>query len=345
MSPTIEFAIRHGDITLFDADVVALKYALKFHGADREVAFALDQVGIALEELCPTVGDYSYVETHGGIRAQHALFVGVPSLSQFDYREIREFVVRVLNILSDVAPTTKHLAMTIHGPGYGLDEVEALLVQFEGYLQVIHGGGFALDLEYITIVDKNHDRVQRLRIALEKNLSNVGYASRVESRWAYRLTTPQRLIHAGRGSTVYATDLEMAGVESELKPHVFVAMPFKKDMEDVFYYGIQGPAHAIGFLCERVDQETFTGDILDRVKKRIETAAVVIAELSSANPNVYLEVGYAWGKGRPVILLVRSVKELCFDVRGQRCLTYELIKDLEKSLTKELNELKSKQLI
>lgn len=70
-------------------------------------------------------------------------------------------------------------------------------------------------------------------------------------------------------------------------------MTEEKDMDDVFYYGIQQPVRATGFLCERADQEAFLGDILDRVKQKIETAAVVIAELTGANPNVYLEIGYA----------------------------------------------------
>ncbi len=71
----------------------------------------------------------------------------------------------------------------------------------------------------------------------------------------------------------------------------------------------------------------------------------MIAELSGANPNVYLEVGYAWGKSRPTILLIKDDQELRFDVHGQRCLKYERIRDLEESLKKELNELKSKGFI
>ena len=158
-----------------------------------------------------------------------------------------------------------------------------------------------------------------------------------------------RPIQGGRDFQV-ETDLaaiaeKIAGILRHNSPHAFVAMPFRKDMDDVFYYGIQGPVHKAGFLCERVDQEAFTGDILNRVKERIETASVVIAELSGSNPNVYLEVGYAWGKGRPTILLLKNTEELRFDVHGQRCLFYERIKDLENSLIKELEELKSKQLI
>ncbi len=85
-------------------------------------------------------------------------------------------------------------------------------------------------------------------------------------------------------------------------------MPFKKDMEDVFYFGIQEPVRNAGFLCERIDMESFIGDILTQVKIKIEKANVLIAELTGSNPNVYLEVGYAWGKNIPTILLVRMQK-------------------------------------
>jgi nucleoside 2-deoxyribosyltransferase len=78
---------------------------------------------------------------------------------------------------------------------------------------------------------------------------------------------------------------------------------------------------------------------------RIKTADVVIAELSGANPNVFLEIGYAWGKGRPTILLAKSSEELRFDVRGQRVLKYENLVELRKALRKELKELKKQQLI
>ncbi len=71
----------------------------------------------------------------------------------------------------------------------------------------------------------------------------------------------------------------------------------------------------------------------------------MIADLSGANPNVYLEVGYAWGKGRPTLLLVKSEQELRFDVRSQRCLKYESIKNLADVLSRELRELQDKKII
>jgi nucleoside 2-deoxyribosyltransferase len=66
----------------------------------------------------------------------------------------------------------------------------------------------------------------------------------------------------------------------------------------------------------------------------------MIAVLTGANPNVYLEVGYAWGKGRPTILVTDDAENPRFDVQGQRCLKYKRIKDVEETLTRELRILK-----
>jgi hypothetical protein len=38
----------------------------------------------------------------------------------------------VIEIVSKEMPHVEHIAMTIHGPGFGLDEVESLLAQFAG---------------------------------------------------------------------------------------------------------------------------------------------------------------------------------------------------------------------
>ena len=128
--------------------------------------------------------------------------------------------------------------------------------------------------------------------------------------------------------------------KAETRAHVFVAMPFSVDMEDMFYYGIREPVEANGFRCIRVDKRAFTGDILEQVKINIQTAVAVVAELTTANPNVHLEVGYAWGKAVPTVLLLRHGEEPCFNVRGQRCLTYRTIRELQSNLTEELKRLK-----
>jgi hypothetical protein len=116
-------------------------------------------------------------------------------------------------------------------------------------------------------------------------------------------------------------------------------MPFTEEFEDVYHYGIEPPVRAAGYLCERADTRSFSGHILEWIKRRIDTAAIVLADLSTANANVYLEVGYAWGRGRPTILFTRDVQDLKFDVQSQRCLIYKRIRDLEEGLARELAQL------
>jgi hypothetical protein len=120
---------------------------------------------------------------------------------------------------------------------------------------------------------------------------------------------------------------------------VFVAMPFAREFGDRFHYGIERVVEDAGYLCERADLAAFTGDVMAWVRDRIDRATLVVADLTSANANVYLEVGYAWGKGIPTVLVVQDPKELKFDVQGQRCLAYEGIQHLEELLRGELSRL------
>jgi hypothetical protein len=215
------------------------------------------------------------------------------------------------------------VALTIHGPGYGLDEVEAFESELAGVVDAISDGHFPSDLESIAFVESDSGRVHRLTRSLKTLL-------------------PDGIIPINdRGSIVGLRDevqnsFRTAGYASSAKAHVFVAMPFAPDMDDIFHYGIQGAVNAAGLLCERADLSAFTGDVMNWVKHRISSATLVVADLSSANPNVYLEVGYAWGCRIPTVLLAKDPKDIKFDVSGQKFLLYKSIKNLEELLRKEL---------
>src|SRR5437588_12380480 len=104
MPQPIQILIEQGDIVSSKADVVALKYAQSFYGADAHIADALQSVGVSSDSLKPAIGDYRYVPSKGVITAPFVLFMGVPRLRQFSYPEIRAFAAQVLHILADVAP-------------------------------------------------------------------------------------------------------------------------------------------------------------------------------------------------------------------------------------------------
>jgi hypothetical protein len=310
-----------GDITDFACDVAVLKYAQAFYGADQAVALKVSNYP---QHIKPAPGAFIRIPTEGKIAARQVLFVGVPDLWKFDYEQIRVFSSASLKILAQQMPSARTVAMTMHGVNYGLDERESFFSQVIGIMDAVKSRDIPPSLSQITIVEQNEERAARLQSLLDENVSNInsineGGARSVQSQLSLGETAPEN--------------------RSTSKPHVFVAMPFSENMDDTYVFGIQAPINAAGYLCERVDMVTFTGDILERIKNRIETASLVVADLTTANPNVYLEVGYAWGKRRPTLLIARQGDELKFDVKGQRCVFYKNIVDLSRKLESDLKSL------
>jgi hypothetical protein len=322
----IVVAVVHGEALELNADVLAVKFAQSLYGAELDVVDRLLDKGINLLEGLPKLGQFLLIDSLGVAQAKKILFVGVEPIASFSYPQIRQFGRRIVEILKAEAVPARHVLTTIHGPGYGLDEVEAFESQLAGLIEVFGTSKVPDSLERITIVERNPSRAQRLSQVL-----------------ARLLPSGEVIVAAANGGgangETLAQKLGQVGYASAEKPRAFVAMPFAEEMEDVFHYGIQGAVNSAGFLCERADLSSFTGDVMTWVKSRIETASLVVADLSGANPNVYLEVGYAWACGRSTVLLVKDSAELKFDTRGQRCLVYKNIKDLEQKLGNELKAL------
>jgi hypothetical protein len=316
--PTV--LLKTGDIFNYKSDCLVLKYAQAYHGVDRMVARYLKGSASSDGSIAPKPGKYVFLPSNGQVGARHVLFVGVPELSKFDYSEIRGFASLAMRILRKELPEGEDVSMTMHGVGYGLDEREAFLAQVGGLSVAFESGKSPQGLKRVTIVERDEERVKRLQRILDENVPQKFLA----------VTSQKRKVASGT--------LKQAGVKT--KPHVFVAMPFMKKMDDVYIYGIEKPVHSAGYLCERVDMSVFTGDILTRIKSKIDTADFVIADLTGANANVYLEVGYAWAKERPTLLVVKKGAKLKFDVSGQRCIIYESINELEKRMRENLTQLK-----
>jgi nucleoside 2-deoxyribosyltransferase len=93
------------------------------------------------------------------------------------------------------------------------------------------------------------------------------------------------------------------------------------------------------FELVRVDQVEGDYDIVDRVYKEIDTADLIVADLTLSPANVYLEIGYARGRHKPVIQVSRIDTQLEFDVRGRRTLIYRNATTLEEKLARELDAL------
>jgi nucleoside 2-deoxyribosyltransferase/putative methionine-R-sulfoxide reductase with GAF domain len=120
-------------------------------------------------------------------------------------------------------------------------------------------------------------------------------------------------------------------------PYTFVLMPFSDEFRDVYEFGIKSVATSLGIRCERVDEIQFNDSILEQVRKGIQSADIVIADMSGRNPNVFYEVGYAHALQKQVILLTQQVPDIPFDLKTHNHIVYEgRIARLKELLTKRL---------
>ena len=121
---------------------------------------------------------------------------------------------------------------------------------------------------------------------------------------------------------------------------VFVVMPFSKEFGDVYRYGIKPACEAAGAQCIRVDEQIFTEGILDHIYQQIDSADLVVGEMSLHNPNVDHEIGYAKGRRKKVLLIARNASDIPFDLRGYRHIIYDSrIELLEQTLADNIREL------
>ncbi|MGH4024041.1 MAG: hypothetical protein ACRDRV_05590, partial [Pseudonocardiaceae bacterium] len=180
-------------------------------------------------------------------------------------------------------------------------------------------------LEYVTFAEISQSRAGRMRHKLR------------------RLLPDSMHVDGGLGARPNETlteHLRSVGYDSLVKRHAFVAMPFDGALEDHYYYAIAPAVRDAGLLCERMDEQNFTGDVVSRMKDRISSASLLVADVSHQNPNVYLEIGFAWGRAIPTVLLCsEECAQVAFDIQGQRLIRYQKIRDLESKLKHELSEL------
>jgi hypothetical protein len=80
--------VVNGNILATPCDVLVLKYARRFYGADQVVAtvLGLDKAPVKLSP-----GEHRLLPTNGRLPATGVLFVGVEGITNFGYSEIRSF--------------------------------------------------------------------------------------------------------------------------------------------------------------------------------------------------------------------------------------------------------------
>lgn len=295
-----------------DSDVLVLKYADGLHGVDAAVYQALRDARLNVQ--LPDLHGWTTVQTDGSITPTQVIYIGVGPLHHFGYPEIRDFARTSLAAVAEVSPAARRVALTLHGANYGLDEMTAFDAEIAGLLDGLRVSRIPPGLRRITIVESERRRAVRLAARLETLLPN--HVIRVDA--AGYAENPSRVMLA----------------EAATKPRVLVVMPFGPGMDEV-YEEIAAIAREVGYICERADKEIFTDDIVRWVQSRIAAADLVVADLTGANPNVYLEVGYAWALEKRLLLIMQDGERPRFNLSTQRCVMYKSVEQLREQLRPE----------
>ena len=138
---------------------------------------------------------------------------------------------------------------------------------------------------------------------------------------------PQPLAVAGLGLFAYGDGcITFDDIAVDAKPpNAFVVMPFREPYDTLYKDVIYREAKRAGFEVIRADEIYGPGLILDDIRRQIEQAHVVIAEISTHNPNVYYELGYAHALAKPALLLARKKEseDVPFDIQPYRAIHYD----------------------
>ena len=106
------------------------------------------------------------------------------------------------------------------------------------------------------------------------------------------------------------------------KSSAFVIMPFDEEFETIYTDFIKPVLEETGFSVERADDIESQQNILKDIVEKIAKSDIIVADLTSVNPNVFYELGLAHAFRKQVILITQSIDEVPFDLKSYRLLAY-----------------------
>jgi len=130
---------------------------------------------------------------------------------------------------------------------------------------------------------------------------------------------------------------------------MFVAHVFNQEYMDDFRRAVSEVCKQLNIVSVYADDKLINGHILqDKIYKQIEEADICLFEISETQkPNVFIELGYAQGKNKQTVLVMKNGVVPPSDLAGIDRIEYSSFLDLEEKLKKyiptlELNSAEKK---
>lgn len=106
-----------------------------------------------------------------------------------------------------------------------------------------------------------------------------------------------------------------------MEEYCLVIMPFDEKIADTYTHGIKPAVESKGMKCIRLD-ENDSGNIVKDIVKYIQSAKMIIADLTDLNANVFYELGIAHTLGNNTVMIVQNINEVPFDIKSYRVIEY-----------------------
>ena len=134
-------------------------------------------------------------------------------------------------------------------------------------------------------------------------------------------------------------------------PTCFVIQPFDSGKFDKRFDDVYVPAiEAAGLEAYRVDRDPGVEVPIEAIEEGIRNAAVCLADITTDNPNVWYELGFAFAAGRSVVMVCsneRTSGRYPFDIQHRTVINYKPespsdFENLKSSLSERIRALLNK---
>jgi len=105
-------------------------------------------------------------------------------------------------------------------------------------------------------------------------------------------------------------------------------MSFDKQFNTIYQFAIKKAIESAGYQCIRADELARGGNILSNIVRNINDSDLVVVDITSKNPNVMYELGLSHGLKKNVIIIVRDMSDIPFDLTHFHIIEYKNENDL-----------------
>lgn len=133
----------------------------------------------------------------------------------------------------------------------------------------------------------------------------------------------------------------------------FVIQPFDRDKFDKRYNDVFEPAiKDSGYIPYRVDKDSSVTIPIEDIEHKIKECDLCFAEITTDNPNVWYELGYAFACNKSVIMVCSEERlgKFPFDIQHKFIITYKTgsisdFNDLSKRITTKIKAIEGRNKI